>query len=189
MPIHKKRLLLLGAIAAIILICTLVFFLIQRKNQTTTPTNETLQTESLFFSSEQLSERLQKELAAYLPFRKISVSFSENGTVTLYAALRKEDVVQLLEQKQPSLRYVGALLPDPIDTLLSVQVSARENQLQLRPTLLRVASFDLTSWITEEQIAALNNKVSQYFETKQINLLALQVFPDAISMKIRRKFT
>lgn len=189
MPIHKKRLFLIGTIL-IAAISLLGFFFYQNKNELpVTPPNEIPRTESLLFSSRQLSDRLEKELSGYLPFDEIAVTFSENGTVTLYTSLKKEDVVQLLEKKQPSLRYVGALLPDPIDTLLSLQISAKENRLHILPTALRVASFDLTSWITKEQIDALNRKVSQYFETKQIDLLALQVFPDAISMKIHRKFT
>lgn len=143
----------------------------------------------LNFSSSQLSKYLKDEISRYLPIEQIDVAFFEDGTVELDAVFKKEDVRALLAKKQASLQYAAELLPEQIDTHLSLRLIHKGKSVAIDPISFKVASFDLTSWLSQEVVDSFNRKIARYFSNRKIELRSFRVLPDAISMEIRRNST
>ncbi len=178
-----KKVLVWSAIGLVSLILILVFIFTHMKHQ------EESAPDSLRFSSGQLSKFLDDEIARYLPIENLDIAFFEDGTIELDAVLKKEDLHALLVKKQPSLQYGLTLLPEQIDTHLSIRLLPAEKTVMLEPISFQVASFDLTSWISQDMVDFLNRKIAQYFNENKIELLSFKVLPDAITMEIQRDFT
>ena len=173
------------ALATVLLATTLVFIFTRTKPEV----QEVPEPDAFRLSTAQLSKYLDGEISRYLPIEKLDVAFFEDGTINLGAVFKREDLYKLLEKKQPSLKYAAKLLPEQIDTHLALRILLGEKSLSVEPIAFKVASFDLTSWISQDMVDSFNRKIAQYFSERQIELLSLSVLPDAISMEIRRNFT